>query len=175
MFGMVEETMFQMNTAIKKKGGMGQLLGRRLREIKAPFNSLSLLANAEMLDLPATVHVAIGTDTIHMSPHLDPKALGEASFTDFRLLASVIGQLEGGVYLNLGSAVIMPEVFLKALTIARNIGQKVKNFTTINMDMAQHYRPRQNVLLRPKGKAIALTGHHEIMFPLLYQLVNELI
>ena len=181
MFGMVEETMKEMNEGIKVPGtgdqvpGMGERLGNKLIEMKAPHSDLSLLANGVKLELPVTVHVAIGTDTIHMSPYVDPAALGTASFTDFRLLCSVLGDLEGGVYLNLGSAVLLPEVFLKALTVARNLGHQAKNFTTINMDMIQHYRPRQNVLARPGGQAFALTGHHEIMLPLLYQAIVEAI
>jgi hypothetical protein len=179
MFGMVEETMSEMNAGIKGQGtgnegrGMGELLGNKLIEMKAPHNELSILANGVKLEVPVTVHVAIGTDTIHMSPYVGAEALGAASFTDFRLLCSVLGDLDGGVYLNLGSAVLLPEVFLKALTVARNLGNKVKNFTTINMDMIQHYRPRQNVLARPGGQAFALTGHHEIMLPLLYQAIIE--
>jgi hypothetical protein len=177
-FGMVEETMKDMNLGISEPGcqdvkGMGRLLGEKLIKMKAPNNPLSILANGARLDIPVTVHVAVGTDTIHMSPYVDAGALGEATFTDFRLLCSVLGDLEGGVYINLGSAVILPEVFLKALTVARNLGRKVKNFTAVNMDMLQHYRPFQNVLTRPGGKAISLTGHHEIMVPLLYQAVIE--
>lgn len=180
LFGMVEETMRDMNQGIRGSGnpdsrGMGRRLGDKILEMKAHNLGLSILATGSRLDLPVTVHVAIGTDTIHMSPYVDAQALGEASFTDFRLLSSVLCDLEGGVYLNLGSAVLLPEVFLKALTIARNLGNKVKTFTTINMDMIQHYRPRQNVLARPGGKAFALTGHHEIMLPLLYQAVIEAI
>lgn len=200
MFGMVEETMREMNQAIitndqylpmlrsgsrhsiirnnnvvgtMTNEGMGALLGKKLLKNKAPYRKLSILAAGVELDIPVTVHVAIGTDTIHMSPHVDPKALGAATFTDFRLLSSVICDLEGGVYINLGSAVLLPEVFLKALTVARNLGHKIKHFTTVNMDMLRHYRPQQNVLTRPGGKAYALTGHHEIMFPLLYQAVIE--
>jgi hypothetical protein len=152
---------------------MGWRLGQKLLKMKASYRKLSILATGMELDIPVTVHVAIGTDTIHMSPHVDAKAMGEATFTDFRLLCSVLCDLEGGVYLNIGSAVILPEVFLKALTVARNLGHKIKNFTTVNMDMIQHYRPHQNVLSRPGGKAYALTGHHEIMLPLLYQAVIE--
>ena len=152
---------------------MGKRLGDHLLKMKAPHNELSILATAAKLDVPVTIHVAVGTDTIHMSPYVDPKALGEATFSDFLLLCSVLGDLEGGVYLNIGSAVILPEVFLKALTVARNLGHKVKNFTTVNLDMIQHYRPRQNVLARPGGQAFSLTGHHEIMLPLIYQAVIE--
>lgn len=184
MFGMVEETMREMNKAIareyqgisgsiKEYQGMGRLLGKSLIKMKAPHRTLSILATGAELDIPVTVHVAIGTDTIHMSPYVDAKALGETTFTDFRLLCSVLCDLEGGVYLNVGSAVILPEVFLKALNLARNLGHKVKNFTTVNMDMLRHYRPQQNVLSRPGGKAHDIVGHHEIMVPLLYQAVVE--
>ncbi len=178
MFGMVEETLRDFNQSIsvseyKDPKGMGCELGKRLIQMKAPHRTLSILATGAELDIPVTVHVAIGTDTVHMSPHLDPEALGSESFADFRLLCSVISDLEGGVYLNIGSAVLLPEVFLKALTVARNLGNKIKNFTTVNMDMIQHYRPHQNVLSRPGGKAYSLTGHHEIMVPLLYQALME--
>ena len=120
--------------------------------------------------MPVSVHVAIGTDIIHMHPDADGSAIGEGSFRDFKLFTSVVSDLEGGVYINLGSAVIMPEVFLKALSVARNLGNRVDNITTVNMDFIQHYRPRENVLQKAyyeKGSAYALTGHHEIMFPLL--------
>jgi deoxyhypusine synthase len=177
---MVHETLRDMNEAIAELGnesfeprGLGALLGKKLAHMKAPYRSQSILYNAFELNVPVTVHVAIGTDTIHMSPKVDPHSLGEATFNDFQALAYEISNLEGGVYLNLGSAVILPEVFLKALTIARNLGNKVRNFTTVNMDMLQHYRPHQNVLSRPGGKAFALTGHHEIMVPLLYQALME--
>ncbi|MEE8637539.1 MAG: hypothetical protein V3T21_00680, partial [Candidatus Margulisiibacteriota bacterium] len=178
MFGMVEETLRDFNQSIsvseyQNPRGMGHQLGHRLIQTKAPHRELSILATGAETDIPVTVHVAIGTDTVHMSPHVDPEALGSATFTDFRLLSSVICDLEGGVYLNIGSAVILPEVFLKALTIARNFGNKIKNFTTVNMDMIQHYRPHRNVLSRPGGKSYALTGHHEIMLPLLYQALME--
>jgi hypothetical protein len=111
-----------------------------------------------------------------MHPEADGRLIGEGSIRDFRLFTSVVAELEGGVYINLGSAVILPEVFLKALTIARNLGHKVEEFTTVNMDFIQHYRPRENVLRRPtmaKGQSFALTGHHEIMFPLLCAMVIE--
>jgi hypothetical protein len=194
MFGMVEETLRDMNEAIGREypafvetsagrqgisgnireyQGMGEVVGNKIINMKAPHRKLSILATGAELNIPVTVHVAVGTDTIHMSPHVDPKALGEATFNDFRLLCSVLCDLEGGVYLNIGSAVILPEVFLKALTIARNLGNKIENFTTANFDMIQHYRPHQNVLVRPGGKSYALTGHHEIMLPLLYQALLE--
>jgi len=180
LFGMVKETLADMNEAIAElqdesaePRGLGALLGKKLAKMKAPYRSQSLMYNAFELNLPLTVHVAIGTDTIHMSPKVDPKALGESTFIDFQTLAYEVSQLEGGVYLNIGSAVILPEVFLKALTIARNLGNKVKNFTTVNMDMLQHYRPYQNILSRPGGKPYSLIGHHEIMVPLLYQALME--
>ncbi|GFP32771.1 hypothetical protein HKBW3S42_01077 [Candidatus Hakubella thermalkaliphila] len=140
------------------------------------YKGMSIFGTACRLGLPATVHVAIGTDIIHMHPHADGASIGEGSLRDFKLFTSVVSDLEGGVYINLGSAVIMPEVFLKALTIARNLGSKVENITTVNMDFIQHYRPAQNVLRRPtlqKGCSYALTGHHEIMFPLLAAAIIE--
>ncbi|UCD36006.1 MAG: hypothetical protein JSU90_04010, partial [Nitrospiraceae bacterium] len=140
------------------------------------FKQLSILAAAARLDIPATVHVAVGTDIIHMSPEADGAAIGEGSMRDFRLFSSVVSSLKGGVYINLGSAVIMPEVFLKAIAVTRNLGYQVKDFTTINMDFIQHYRCRENVLRRPVlsgGKSYALTGHHEIMFPLLAAAIKE--
>ena len=137
---------------------------------------MSVFASAYDLGIPATVHLAIGTDIIHMHPDSDGSALGKGTLSDFKLFASVVADLEGGVYINLGSAVILPEVFLKALTVVRNLGHSVENITTVNMDFIQHYRPVQNVLKRPtlkKGYAYALTGHHEIMFPLLAAAVIE--
>jgi len=180
MFGMVKETLTDMNEAIAElkdesvePRNLGALLGKKLAEMKAPHRQFSLLYNAYEMKVPLTVHVAIGTDTIHMSPKVDPRSLGEATFNDFQTLTYEISKLEGGVYLNIGSAVILPEVFLKALNLARNLGNKIKDFTTINLDMIQHYRPQQNVLARPGGSAYALTGHHEIMVPLLYQAILE--
>jgi hypothetical protein len=122
------------------------------------------------------VHVAVGTDIIHMHPEADGTSIGQGSMRDFRLFSSVIADLRGGVYINLGSAVIMPEVFLKALTVARNLGYSARNFTTVNMDFIQNYRCRENVLRRPVlsgGRSYALTGHHEIMLPLLAAAVME--
>ncbi|MBI5203868.1 MAG: deoxyhypusine synthase family protein [Nitrospirae bacterium] len=173
-FGMAKETGEYTNKAINsgvKKGlGIGKSLGEMIYKSKFKFKDNSIFAAAHQLDIPSTVHVAVGTDIIHMHPQADGKALGEGSHRDFKLFTSVVSDLEGGVYINLGSAVIMPEVFLKALTVARNLGNRVENFTTVNMDFIQHYRPHQNVLKRPthkKGCSYALTGHHEIMFPLL--------
>jgi deoxyhypusine synthase len=179
-FGMARETGLHLNKAIKegiKQGyGIGKAVGEMIWRSNFSFSEKSIFANAYTHGIPATVHVAVGTDIIHMHPEADGAAIGEGSFRDFRLFTAVVSDLEGGVYINLGSAVIMPEVFLKALTVARNLGHKVENITTVNMDFIQHYRPGQNVLKRPtmgKGSCYGLTGHHEIMFPLLAATVIE--
>jgi hypothetical protein len=141
-----------------------------------PYKDKSLLAAGRRLGLPVTVHVAIGTDIIHMHPSFDGKATGEAAHKDFISFCSLVSELEGGVYINLGSAVLLPEIFLKAVTLARNLGRPLRQFTTVNMDFVQHYRPNTNVVRRPTaegGKGFALTGHHEIMFPLLAAAVIE--
>ena len=178
-FGMWEETGHLMNTAIQNAAdtgiGMGEALGKQLIGMDAPYNGYSLLAAAVQYDVPITVHVAIGTDIIHQHPSADGAAIGAASFTDFRLLTALVRDLEdGGVVLNFGSAVILPEVFLKALTIARNLGNTVSNFTAANFDMNQQYRPIENVVKRPTemgGKGYTFTGHHELMIPLLGQAI----
>jgi len=173
-FGMAQQTGRYLHKAIRsgmKKGyGIGRSIGEMIYKSTFAFKGESIFASAYELGIPATVHVAIGTDIIHMHKDASGSAIGEGTFRDFKLFISVISDLEGGVYINLGSAVIMPEVFLKALSVARNLGNKVENITTVNMDFIQHYRPVENVLKRPtikKGVACALTGHHEIMFPLL--------
>ena len=178
-FGMWEETGRLMNTAIQHASstdmGMGEALGRQLIEMDAPYNAYSLLAAGIQYDIPITVHVAIGTDIIHQHPAANGAAIGASSFTDFRLLTALVTDLEGGgVVLNLGSAVILPEVFLKALTIARNLGHTVSHFTAANFDMNQQYRPVENVVKRPTeigGKGYTFTGHHELMIPLLVQAI----
>ncbi|HBR16501.1 MAG TPA: hypothetical protein DD725_02665 [Deltaproteobacteria bacterium] len=179
-FGMAEETGKLLNGAIKngvKKGwGIGRSVGELINKSKYPYRDLSILAAGAMLGIPVTVHVAIGTDIIHIHPQMDGKATGEGSHRDFKLFAGVVANLEGGVYLNIGSAVLLPEVFLKALTLVRNVGYKVKNFTTVNMDFIQHYRPLTNVVRRPTkegGRGYTLTGHHEIMVPLLAGAIKE--
>jgi deoxyhypusine synthase len=173
-FGMARDTAELLNRAIsdgaKRDIGLGQAVGELIARGTFPYKKMSLLATASRLGIPATVHVAIGTDIIHMHPSADGAAIGATSLEDFRRLTSVVAHLEGGVYLNLGSAVLLPEVFLKAVTIARNLGHRVVNFTTVNMDFTQHYRPVTNVVRRPTqagGHGYTLTGHHEIMFPLL--------
>ncbi|MBA4373437.1 MAG: hypothetical protein C0402_11330 [Thermodesulfovibrio sp.] len=179
-FGMARETGRGLNLAIGRgvaKGqGIGQAVGECISKGKFPHKDGSIFAAAARLKIPLTVHVAIGTDIIHMHPEADGAVLGKGSMTDFRLFAAVVSDLSKGVYINLGSAVILPEVFLKALNIARNLGNNVENFTTVNMDFIQHYRPRENVLRRPVaagGQSYALTGHHEIMFPLLAAAIRE--
>jgi len=179
-FGMAEETGRELNRAIKtgvKKGfGIGRSVGDYILNSQARYRDLSILAAASQSNIPATVHVALGTDIIHMHPEADGRSIGEGSLRDFRLFSSVVSELKGGVYINLGSAVIMPEVFLKAIAVTRNLKYDVKNFTTVNMDFIQHYRARENVLRRPVlsgGKSYGLTGHHEIMFPLLAAAVME--
>lgn len=173
-FGMAEETGRDINEALKagvaRGEGYGVALGRFILGNNNPHSDFSLLATCFDKGIPATVHVAIGTDIIHQHPDCDGAVLGQASFTDFRVFTSVVASLgDGGVFINIGSAVIMPEVFLKALSIAQNLGFQVNHFTTANFDMTQHYRPLQNVVKRPAaGDSLGLTvtGHHEIMLPL---------
>jgi hypothetical protein len=179
-FGMARETGRELNAAINKgvrKGfGIGRSVGEYIFRSRNGHRDTSIFSEGFRLGIPVSVHVALGTDIIHMHPGADGAMIGEGSLRDFRLLAAVISDLEGGVYINLGSAVVMPEVFLKALTIARNLGNKVEDITTVNMDFIQQYRPRENVLCRPtmmKGRSYALTGHHEIMFPLLAAAIIE--
>ena len=174
MFGMAEETASYLNGAIVKgvsEGmGIGEAVGKMILTGNFPHTQYSLFAAAARLGIPITVHVAIGTDIIHMHPSADGAAIGEGSLRDFRRYTEVVAGLEGGVYLNIGSAVLLPEIFLKALAIARNLGRTVQDFTVVNMDFIQHYRPLTNVVKRPTqkhGKGYSLTGHHEIMFPLL--------
>ncbi|AAR35462.1 hypothetical protein KVP06_10515 [Geobacter sulfurreducens] len=174
-FGMAEETGSHINRALREgvaRGlGYGESVGRFIVENNNPHRASSLLATCVEHDIPVTVHVAVGTDIIHQHPEADGAVIGEATFRDFRLLTSVVADLgDGGVYLNVGSAVLLPEVFLKALSIAQNLGHHVDHFSTANFDMQQHYRPLQNVVKRPtsgKGRGYTITGHHEIMIPLL--------
>ncbi len=176
-FGVAEETGREMNRAIAggdREGlGMGESLGRWL-ELTADrrFADLSLLLQAYRRETPVTVHVAMGTDTPHTHPAADPAAIGSASHRDFRLFCAYAAELnDGGVYLNVGSAVLLPEVFLKAVSAVRNLGRPLAGFTTANFDFLQHYRPRVNVVERPHaaagGAGYAITGHHELMLPLL--------
>lgn len=173
-FGMAKETAEALNGAIvagHEAGlGMGEAVGRALLEGRFAYKDRSVLAAAARLGVPVTVHVAIGTDIHHMHPSADGAALGATSFRDFETLTRLVAVLEGGVLFNIGSAVILPEVFLKALALARNLGHKVEKFTTVNLDFIRHYRPMVNVVQRPTrlgGRGISLVGHHEIMVPLL--------
>ncbi|MFH1215224.1 MAG: hypothetical protein V1706_01850 [Pseudomonadota bacterium] len=173
-FGAARETGEEINAAINRGAqeniGLGQAMGKYLTERKFPYNHLSLIASAYRLKIPVTVHVAVGTDIVHIHPSADGAAIGQTSHYDFRLFCSLVSGLEGGVYLNLGSAVLLPEVFLKALTVVRNLGHHVDNFTTANFDFIRHYRPMTNVVNRPTaggGKGFHFTGHHELMIPLL--------
>jgi hypothetical protein len=179
-FGSAEETGREMNDAIRTGDAENLGMGESLSRLAAtgPHAANSLLANAYNAGTPVTIHAAIGTDTPHTHPAADPAAIGRATHRDFRLFCTLVSQLhEGGVYINAGSAVIMPEVFLKALSTVRNLGNPVREFTTVNLDFLQHYRPKANVIDRPHagagGKGHAITGHHEIMIPLLAMLLIE--
>ena len=180
-FGMVKETGELMHAAINRAlrrpdAGLGALFGEYLDEVAAPNRDVSLAVAARRLGVPFTVHVAIGTDIIHMHPGADGAAMGRASFNDFRLFCGVVKELSGGVYLNVGSAVVMPEVFLKAFTVAQNLGADLSGYTTVNLDMIAHYRSGENVVRRPAGvagKGYTLIGRHEIMVPLLAQALLE--
>ena len=180
MFGMARETGEGLNRAMARCGreeiGLGRAVGEAILAGDFPHKDLSLFAAAARLDIPTTVHVAIGGDIVHMHPQADGAAIGRGSHRDFLIFARLVSELEGGVYINLGSAVILPEVFLKALALARNLGHAVNRFTTVNMDFIQHYRPGVNVVERPVrtgGRGYRLTGHHEIMFPLLAAAILE--
>jgi hypothetical protein len=174
-FGMARETGGEINRAIARgvrRGlGIGGAVGSYIVRRRAPHCELSLLAAAWRLGLPATVHVAIGTDIVHMHPACNPEAIGRGSHLDFRAFAGQVARLGGGgVYLNVGSAVVLPEVFLKAVTLARNLKHKLNDFATANLDFIQSYRPNVNVVERPTqgaGRGYRLTGHHEILVPLL--------
>lgn len=173
-FGMAEETGLQLNAAINEgvaRGqGIGQAVGAWLRAAAPPHAHLSLLHAADRLAIPVTVHVAVGTDIIHMHPSASGAAIGDGSLRDFRYFASNVAQLAGGVYLNCGSAVVLPEVFLKAVALARNRGVPLDGLTTVNLDFVRLYRPQTNVVSRPVsgvGRGFSLVGHHEIMIPLL--------
>ena len=173
-FGMVKETCNFLGDAIVKSSetgaGLGRAVGQAILDQKLPLADKSILAAGARLGIPVTVHVAIGTDIIHMHPGFDPEKAGAASHRDFRLLAAIVASLEKGVYLNVGSAVILPEVFLKAITLARNLGHILDDITTVNIDFIKHYRPLTNVVGRPTargGLGINLVGHHELLLPLI--------
>lgn len=185
-FGMVQETMSFFDKAAGRAAdesiGLGAAVGQLLIEDKSVNLEQSVFAAAKQASIPATVHVALGTDTVHMSGASDGAAWGAASMYDFRLICDVVSDLgaakadgPGGVWLNIGSAVLLPEVFLKAVSVARNLGADLDAMTTANFDMIRHYRPSQNVVTRPvrPGHGHEIIGHHEIMLPLLRQAVIE--
>ena len=173
-FGMAKETAEELNTGIAAGNadglGMGAAIGRHILQGRFRHKDRSVLATAARLEIPVTIHVAIGTDIHHMHPSADGAALGATSFRDFETLTSLVAALKGGVFLNIGSAVILPEVFLKALALARNLGHTVDGFTTVDLDFIRQYRPTVNVVERPtrgSGRGISLVGHHEILVPLI--------
>ncbi|PYP88982.1 MAG: hypothetical protein DMF61_04590 [Blastocatellia bacterium AA13] len=174
-FGMADETGRLINAATiagaRDNVGMGEAVGRLLHAMHPPGGKVSLLQSAHAAATPITVHVAIGTDIVHIHPSADGAAIGQTSYNDFRLLCSLVrGLNDGGVYLNLGSAVILPEVFLKTVTVVRNLGFELGGFATANFDFIQHYRPLTNVVRRPvagTGRGFSFTGHHELLISLL--------
>ncbi len=180
-FGMSKETGDFINKHLSQSmasnddAGYGEVIGKALQN--SPYKNNSVLATCYALGVPVTVHAAIGTDIIHQQPTMDGAATGELTFRDFKVLCNVVKNLRGGgVVMNIGSAVVLPEVFLKALTVARNLGNNAKGFTTANFDMLQHYRPRMNVVHRPtanSGKGYMFTGHHEIMIPLVCAMIKD--
>lgn len=179
-FGMAKETGEFINSTLSKYEhsniGYGEALAIEMKSQKARNRKLSVIYNAYELNKPVTVHAAIGTDITHQHPNVNGAAIGKLSMNDFHILSEVVSKLgNGGVVANIGSNVILPEVFLKALTVSRNLGYKVFNFTTANFDFIQHYRPRVNVVQRPTqdgGKGFMFTGHHEIMIPLLSAIIK---
>ena len=176
-YGVAEETSVFINEAVNDSDkGFGEAVAKKIVESKLKYEKHSLLATAYKLNIPVTVHVAIGTDIIHMHPSFDAEKTGKSTGIDFKKFIEIVSKLDQGVIINFGSAVIMPEVFLKALNTARNLGFKIENLTTANFDMIYQYREKVNIVQRPvikSGKGYNFTGHHEIMIPLLYYLINE--
>jgi hypothetical protein len=179
-FGMAAEAAELINRAVSggqaETKGMGRAIGEALLTRRAPFTKMSIIAAAARLGIPCTIHVSIGSDTIHMHPTFDGAATGRASHDDFIIFADQVRRLSGGVYLNIGSAVVLPEVFLKAFSLSANLGKAPRRLTTVNMDFIRHYRPAVNVVERPtrlQGKGFNLIGHHEIMLPLLAAAIIE--
>lgn len=179
-FGMARETARFIHAAlasgVRDGLGFGASAGRAIAASRARHRDASLLAAAWRLSVPATVHVSIGADIVHMHPEADGAVTGEASLRDFRLFCGMVARMQHGVYLNVGSAVVLPEVFLKAVSVARNLGKPLSRITTVNMDFIRHYRPDANVVTRPTrrgGKGYHLIGPHEILFPLLMAALAE--
>ena len=177
-FGMVAETADQQMAALREypDAGFGQSIGQWIVDKKMPYAEYSILAAAAEKGIPATVHASIGCEITHLHPKTDGALIGKKSFDDFKIFTACLGSLTGGgCYFNVGSAVILPEVFIKALSAARNLGGDVSNFITVDFDMIRHYRPTVNVVHRPVqngGKGYAITGHHELLLPLLYQMME---
>ena len=177
-FGVTAQTGELINKAAQlaafTSSGLGLKVGEAIAALRPPHLQVSVLAAAARLGLPFTIHAAVGTDVYNIHPEADGASLGAATMNDFHLFCRMTAALSGGVFINLGSAVILPEVFLKALTLVRNLGHEVDDLTTINMDFIRHYRPAVNVVSRPTqdgGRGFYFIGHHEIMFPLLMSLV----
>src|SRR5207237_2085453 len=174
-FGMARETADAFAVAARAGAehdlGLGAALGQHLETLGCPFADSSLVLAAHRAGIPCTIHVALGTDIVHMHPHVSGAALGEASLTDFRRLCSVVATLQDGVWMNLGSAVVLPEVFIKAVSVARNFGHNLDGLVCVNVDKQAHYRSRVNVLDRPSSEGIEIIGHHEIVLPLLHAAV----
>lgn len=175
-FGMARETADAFAVAARvgsqDQVGLGSALGRHLADTPCRCPDASVLLAAYHAGIPCTIHVALGTDIVHMHPHVSGAALGEASLIDFRLLCSVVAGLKQGVWMNLGSAVILPEVFVKAVSVARNFGHELDGLVTVNLDKQSHYRSRVNVLERPAAEGIELVGHHEVLLPILHAAVT---
>ncbi len=172
-FGMWQETAEGFGRVVQKARkedlGLGEAYGKHIVEADELDQEVSVLATCWREEIPATIHVAFGTDIVHMNPHFDPSDLGEATMRDFRILCHQMTNLQKGVWLNIGSAVLLPEVFLKAVAVARNLGHDLDDFLAVNFDMIQHYRPAQNVVGRPAPRGISITGHHEMLLPLFRQ------
>jgi hypothetical protein len=174
-FGMARETADAFAIASRRAGqreiGLGAALGEYIAETGCPHREISVLYSAFTLGIPATVHVAIGTDIVHMHPHVSGSALGEATHLDFRRLCTVVSQMANGLWLNIGSAVLLPEVFLKAVSVVRNFGYSLEGLVTVNIDKESRYRTLMNVLSRPAAEGIEMIGHHEILLPLLHAIL----
>jgi hypothetical protein len=181
-FGMAAETGGQLNAVARRAAaegdGLGRAVGRHLQELRPGFGEYSLIVVAHELGIPVTVHVALGTDIVHMHPEASGAAIGDTSLRDFRYFTGSVSRLAGGVYLNCGSAVVLPEVFLKAVALVRNQGMPLEGLTTVNLDFLRMYRPQTNVVTRPVagtgGVGLSLVGHHEILLPLIAAAVSAI-
>jgi hypothetical protein len=174
-FGMARETADAFAIAARNgaenENGLGAALGKHIEDLNCHHSDSSLVLACHRAGIPCTIHVAVGTDVVHVHPHVSGAALGEASHVDFRILCSVVATLEQGVWLNLGSAVLLPEVLLKAVSVVRNFGHRLEGLVAVNVDKESRYRSTVNVLTRPATEGIELTGHHEILLPLLHAAV----